>query len=526
MTAKTLLVGLLLACSIQAKTQKLHVFYNVFRDSVYYTQNGKSVTAPNLRKGDDIVLHVDNYNNYLYNVAIEVEKEEIPVASVMTGNPLSMLGGLGGGSPLQFLFKGGDQNLGGFRFPTLSGEDLEVGSGFTQSEAEKKRIEQVAKLEKLELDFSRSKEQLGTLDKDLKTMQEEIEKKVASQRIQAFAIEEIDHIRYNPFLEPSQIKQMTGEYMERIFLEKDPNKIDLNQVLKIADAQTEIPKTILDYRKKADKYATTTATCDLLLKELNQFDFPESNLDEFKSVAEDFLDVAQAKTQGYQENVNMLEAKSQELPVIDAKMLSVLRSTYLELHNNSFSKNYRLTADGEKLNFKIKLSPIDSLQQKGVKTVDLTPVSLNVYGGMRIKASVGLNFGQFFARPQSFFIRDSVLQSSDRDAFVPVMTSFVHFYTPSRKNVTVAGSFGIGFPLGGGENLQSISFFLGPSFMFGKGERIVLNAGVMGGRVERLSQGYEIGDVYISDGNVAPTTSVYDIGYYLGVSFNLTGSDN
>ncbi len=526
MTAKTLLVGLIFTCSIQAKAQKLHIFYNVFRDSIYYVQNGKSVSTPNIRKGDDVLLHVDNYNNYLYNVAIEVEKEEIPVASVMSGNPLSLLGGLGGGSPLQFLFKGGDQNIGGFRFPTLTGEDLEVGSGFSQSEAEKQRIEKVAKLEKLELEFGRSKEQISTLDKDLKSIQEEIEKKVASQRIQAFAIDEIDHIRYNPFLEPSQIKQMTGEYMERIFLEKDPNKIDLNQVLKIADTQTEISKTMQDYRKKVEKYATTTATCDLLLKEINQFDFPESNLNEFKAVAESFMDVAKNKTQGYQENANMLETKSQELPVIDVKVLSGLRSTYLEMHNNTFSKNYRLTADGEKLNFKIKLSPLDSLQQKGVKTVDLTPVSLNVYGGMRIKASVGLNFGQFFARPQSFFIRDSTLQSSDRDAFVPVMTSFVHFYTPSKKNVTVAGSFGIGFPLGGGENLQSISFFLGPSFMFGKGERIVLNAGLMGGRVERLSQGYEIGDLYVSDGNVAPTTSVYDIGYYLGVSFNLTGSTN
>jgi hypothetical protein len=171
----------------------------------------------------------------------------------------------------------------------------------------------------------------------------------------------------------------------------------------------------------------------------------------------------------------------------------------------------------------LKLSPIDSLERKGIKTIELTPVVVNVFGGMRVRASVGLNFGQFFSRPQTFFIRDSVLQSSNKDAFVPVMTSFVHFYAPSPRAVSIAGTFGVGFPLGGGENLQAISFFLGSSLLFGKGERIVLNAGIMGGKKEQLSQGYKIGDAYGLESIEAPTTSVYALGYYLGVSFNLAG---
>ena len=175
---------------------------------------------------------------------------------------------------------------------------------------------------------------------------------------------------------------------------------------------------------------------------------------------------------------------------------------------------------------KLKLSPIDSLQRQGLKTIELAPVAVSVFGGMRVRASVGLNFSQFFSRPQTFFVRDTTLQSSSKDAFVPVLTSFVHFYAPSRKSVSVAGSFGVGFPLGGGENLQSISFFLGPSLLFGKSERIVLNAGLMGGKSEKLSQGYEVGDTYISDSNLAPTISVYELGYFIGVSFNLSGAGN
>ncbi len=113
--------------------------------------------------------------------------------------------------------------------------------------------------------------------------------------------------------------------------------------------------------------------------------------------------------------------------MLDPKTLSELRTTYIELNNNSFSKTYRHTADGENLQMKLKLTPIDSLQHQGVKTLSLTPVSVNVYGGMRVRASVGLNFGQYFNRPQSYFVRDSVLQSGNMDAFVPIMTSFVHF---------------------------------------------------------------------------------------------------
>jgi hypothetical protein len=235
--------------------QDLHVYYNVFRDSVYYVQNGKTTDKPTIRKGNTVQLHVENYNNYLYEVSVAIEKEEIPVASTQTAGLLGQIGG-GGAMPFSFLFKGGDQMLGKF-FSPLSGDDLEEGSGFTKTAAEKERLEKVAQLKKMEADFSTAKEKLFALESALKTMQEQVQQKLAAQRIQAFAVEEIDHIRYNAHLEPSQIKRMSGEYMERIFAEKDPNKIDLNQVLKIADAQTELPKSILEYRKKADQYATS-----------------------------------------------------------------------------------------------------------------------------------------------------------------------------------------------------------------------------------------------------------------------------
>lgn len=527
MFGKHLLPIALIVVSRSLAAQDLHVHYNVFRDSVTYIQNGKPTNKPSVKKGSEVVLHVDNYNNYLYNVAVEVENTEISVAT--SSNPSNILSQIGGGAamPLNFLFKGGDQMMGAFKFfPSLSGSDLNEGSGFAKSEEERAKQARVAQLRKLEADFGRTKDQLFAIDNELKSMQEEVQKKLNSQRLQTFAVGEIDQLRYNPHLEPEQIKKVTAEYMERIFMEKDPNKINLDKVLQIADMQTELPKTVQGFRKNADRYASNAVACELLMNEFRKFDFPESNLDEFRSSGEAFVVAAKNKTLSHQENAAMLEEKIESIPTLDPKALSELRNTYLELHTNKFSKTYRHSATGETLKMKLKLTPIDSLQRQGMKTIELAPVAVSVYGGMRVRASVGLNFGQFFARPQSYFVRDSVLRSGNRDAFVPVMTSFVHFYAPSRRAVSVAGSFGVGFPLGGGENLQSISFFLGPSLLFGKSERIVLNTGIMGGRVERLSQGYQVGDRYFSDANQAPTASVYELGVYVGVSFNLTAGSN
>jgi len=526
MPNKTFLALLAFFVASALSAQDLHIYYDVFKDSVHYVQKGKTTHKPTARKGSTVLLHVENYNNYLYDVSVEVEKEEIQVASSNAANIMSNIGG-SSSMPLNFLFKGADQMMGAFKFfPSLTGSDLSEGSGFVKTEEERARQERVAQLKRLEAEFGTAKDQLFALESELKTLQDQVQKKLVAHRIQAFAVDEVNHIRYNSHLEPKQIKRMSAEYMERIFQEKDPNKIDLDQVLKIADAQTELPKAIHEYTRKAEKYATTAVTCDLLMTEFRKFDFPQSNLDEFRTAAESFVEVAKNKTLSHQENSTMLEEKIPDIQTLDPKILSELRTTYLELSNNNFSKTYRHTATGENLNMKLKLSPIDSLQRQGLKTIELAPVAVSVFGGMRVRASVGLNFSQFFSRPQTFFVRDTTLQSSSKDAFVPVLTSFVHFYAPSRKSVSVAGSFGVGFPLGGGENLQSISFFLGPSLLFGKSERIVLNAGLMGGKSEKLSQGYEIGDQYISDSNLAPTISVYELGYFIGVSFNLSGAGN
>jgi hypothetical protein len=529
MKRKTLVLFLAATCHFVVVTaQDVHVYYDAFHDSLYYIQNGKSIEAPAVRDGKKIILHVENYNNYLYDVSVEVENTEVQIAGT---NPEGGLNGLlptGGGvkSPLDFLFKGGgDQMLGAFKmFPGLSGKDLKEGSGFGTSPEEMARKEQVAQLKKLESEFELIRDRVFALDEELKDMETQAQAKLVSNRLQTFAAAEIAKLRYNPYLEPKQIKQLSGEYMKRIFQEDDPNRIDLSQVLKIADAQNEIPRYIAEYSRKVDSYAQETTNSVAVAQEFRKFSFPNSNLDAISKKAGDFAIAASTKMATYKDNAQMLKDKMAEVQTLDPQALVTLRTTYMELSNNKFSKTYTHTATGDKMKLKLKLTPLDSLERRGMKEI-VTPIEVGVYGGLRVKASVGLSFGQFFNRPKQFFVRDSILQSSNKDAFSPILTSFVHFYAPSNRPVSLAGSFGVGFPISGGENLQSVSFFLGPSLVFGKNERIVLSTGVMGGKADRLSQGYKLGDQFYSDSNDAPTTSVYELGYFLGISFNLSGAN-
>lgn len=61
---RLIFTGLAVLASFALSAQDLHVYYDAFTDSVYYTQNGKPVDRPAVRKGANVVLHVNNYNNY------------------------------------------------------------------------------------------------------------------------------------------------------------------------------------------------------------------------------------------------------------------------------------------------------------------------------------------------------------------------------------------------------------------------------------------------------------------------------
>ena len=168
-------------CFIILTAQDVHIYYDAFRDSMYYLQNGKPTSTPSVRDGKNVVLHLENYNNYLVDVTLEVEDTEIKIANSTPEGGLSGLLPMGGGSknPLDLLFKGsGDKMLGAFRmFPGLSGKDLKEGSGWGASPEETARKEQIAQLKKAEAEFEQVRDQVFELDAQLVEMEDKAQAK-------------------------------------------------------------------------------------------------------------------------------------------------------------------------------------------------------------------------------------------------------------------------------------------------------------------------------------------------------------
>jgi hypothetical protein len=511
----TLLILVSASCQVVV-AQDLHIYYNAFTDSTYYLQNGVSLNQPAVRKGGNVILHVENYNNYLFNVKV---KSENGSSNVANGNPID-LNGLkagGGGSPLGFLFGGGSP-LGGMTdlFNISNGP----GSGFAGNDRDLSSNAVATTMSAFNLAVKRADARAEKIE----VVQEKVQQMLEAQQIQAFAAQEIKRLRFNPSLSPQQIKQFTQEYISRIFGKVDPKQIDLPTVIERSNAQAGFSALTSEYEANVSKYGEEVTQMNRMLL---QFDLLEdSQSEKLMSLKEEANQVVAAATDNlssYQENVQSLETKVASIQSLDTQALTDLRMDYLVTMENDFSKTFRYPVSSDELNLQLTFTPIDSVDIPNLTSRTVPPIAVKVFGGMQINASVGLSFGQFFDRPETFYVRDSTIRSSEQDAFSPILTSFVHFYPQSRKETSVGGSFGVGIPLGGssGGSLDAITFFLGPSLILGRQQRFVLSAGLIGGKVDQLANGYQVGDHFDFQPDILQTEAVYKLGYAVGLSFNL-----
>ncbi|MEZ4941335.1 MAG: hypothetical protein R3D58_10715 [Saprospiraceae bacterium] len=520
MTRLKLMLPFLLAGTMLT-AQDLHIYYDAFTDSVFYMQDGRVVDQPRARKGSNVMLHVQNYNNYLYNIAIDTKEQEVKVGQA---NPFNLGGLLAGGTPTDLFFGAGEEP-GKFTPPTI-GIPMTSGAGATAEELQRKELRE--EMSQLQQKFNEAFLEQKQLYTKIERIQNNLQLEVEGQQVQAFVASELQNLRYNPNLEPRQIKKLSQEYMVRIFGEEDPNALDLTKVLEKTDAAGQVKKLQKEYDTNVKLYSETVGIMEVTGVSINNPKFEDpglklENFGEFKSTANQYTAVAVANLETFRENLKEMNTKLTNVKSLDVQTLANLRTTYLTVMENDFSKTYRQTVTSDNLEMTLKFTPIDSIKIKGVATKQLAPITLSVYGGLRINASLGVGFGQFFDRALDFYVRDSVIGSSEKDAFNPYLTSFVHFYRQSRGDVSLGGSFGVGIPLGGENGLDNVAFFLGPSLVLGRGQRIVLSAGLLGGKVNKLTGGYQVGDAFARDSSEIPTESRYELGYFVGLSFNLVG---
>lgn len=504
-----------------AISQDLHVYYNAFTDSLYYKVNGKTIVHPLIRKGSDVVVHIENFNNYLYRANIRTATG--PGALPASGGGFNLGNVLhGGGFNLSNLVLG-DGESSGFGLPKLLFN--EDGFGFADDSEAAGHQMLKEELTKLESSFNLTKAFLTALDAEMGDLNHNIRSTLETQQIQSFAADEIRRLRFNPRLEPRQIKQLSQEYMDHIFGEKNPEKLTLSKVIQKADANGEVTRMKQDYMNKLGSYSSRVDALKLTRELLQdpKYNVLDANLDQFRVAAQSYISIADNNLKTYSLNSASLDTVLSNVRNLDINALIQLRTDYLVMSKNDFTQVSRHKVQGDDLNLYITLTPVDSVNVPEAATRRLDPISLKVYGGLQIKGALGLSFGGFFKQPQEYSVRDSIIRSSSRDAFTPFLTSYVNFYRQGRGAASFGGAFGIGLPIGGQNGLEAITFFLGPSLVLGRNQGVVLNAGLLGGKAETLSGGYAVGDRFDADPGLLKTKSIYRLGYFFGIAFNLLG---
>ena len=215
-----------------------------------------------------------------------------------------------------------------------------------------------------------------------------------------------------------------------------------------------------------------------------------------------------------QVNVPELDDPSKEL-----EELLLLRRTYEELQNDVFTYKFTpIQAQDKDVEIKLLITKKD---EEGEIVKELKQV-VPIYGTWKIVGGIGFSFGRLFNETYSYSLVRDTITSAELDAFTPMITSFVHVYRENNKNLNLGGSFGLGFPIQANDGIQSLSFFLGPTLILGKRQKFLISGGIMGAKVDRLGNGLEVGDQYLSDSNTLPLVGSYELGYFISVSYDLT----
>ena len=505
---KRFLTALLLTGSMaNVYSQDLHVFYDVFADTIYYQQDGKALSQATVKKGQQVILHVMNYNDYIYDLELETETQDYQL-------PAS--GGLpfGAGSNPQMLaqLRSLTGGIGGAGFGLDSTRIADQGLGMVDQSAVSNATRALARR------FAGHLESMQDIEEEIQELTSYLDEELKNQELQRIALSEVKKLRQHPGLSPKKIKKLSMGYLESSLGLQKKEALDIGEVTKRTNLPENLEATAEDYEAEVGRLQLElqklTASKNVLL-EASDLPGPDRAA---LSVA---YESAALRASNYESQANTIREQLAALESLQLQELVDLSYLYEEMEEHRFEKKFVLKPNSDLTTLRIKLTPVDSARLQGVRPQTLNPVSLTTHGGLKVNASVGVSFVRFFDRPQSYYVRDSMIIADDEDAFSPIISSFFHFYPQSRRQVSVGGTFGLGIGVGG-ENAGLQTYFFGPSLILGKEQRIVFTTGLAGGKVERLAQGYTVGDAY--DATVIPTKSVYELGYFVGVSFNLIGN--
>lgn len=191
--------------------------------------------------------------------------------------------------------------------------------------------------------------------------------------------------------------------------------------------------------------------------------------------------------------------------------------SYDKIMHADFDREFSLNGDLD-----VTTLTMDFVRNMGNDSLESLPViksrkiEIPTMGGLRINSSAGITFLRFANGHYTYDNVDGVIDQTSADAFIPSLTTMFHFYRQTPRSIGLGGNFGFGVPI---EGDKEFIYMLGGSAIIGKSQRVIVNFGAFGGKVERLS-GVKVGDV-IAAGSIVPTKKIFELGGYVGLTLNI-----
>lgn len=486
----------------------LTIEYNLFEDIVTYKKNNQIVLKPTIGKNENIYIKVIEFNPYINKAIVKVnqvnynQSSSTFTADTYQGSESGVSGFAGIGSLL------GGLSLGADTFSDY--EDIPGSRGIAAQD-----------IMKVKSEFKSLSKQLKDVESRLNSSTEKLQLFQKSENSKEIVLNDISDLKNNPNIRPSRVKEMIEEEIRYSFAKRKGEKISLDDVIDEGKKKNDLEKTIKEFKVASKDYKSITTqwlAYSMGLKLINS-DLQDDQLSYIYTTTDSIVSALNKNTAEMQ-NIDLEAPLTNYDPSENRKTMSTLRKVYEELQSNNFTHTFTpIQAEGDEV-----VIEIDFLQKNALNEFEQTKTlkqRIAVSGGWNISGGMGLAFGKFNNPTHKYSVVNNTIIQDENDQFIPVVVSFAHFYRRTLSSINIGGSFGVGLPIFGGNSVQSASYFLGPTLIIGEKQRILITGGVMGAKVSRLSGGFQHGDSFDSFSDILPMTEKYEMGYFLGVSYNV-----
>jgi hypothetical protein len=511
-------VAFLCATLSNITAQPLTILVDASSGNISYYHGNTQIANPKVKKGEAIVLKVQNYNNYLYTAEIIERNEDLKPGEAIS--PLNKAPGFGFGELLKSFSYTPPSNA-SVGLTQVSFHETETLDNQHVAVTEPETSPNSMSMQLKKTGWKQLKE-LIAIENEMHQIEQKKDQLLQRKKIRTFSVAEVGKLKHNPHLPATRIKQHATAMLGQALNLQPDQLADLNEVFKQNDDLGQMNALKLEHQSQLKEYhfgVSQLQSIDTQLKALSENDVEAALFHNAFSVQLTNSSQVENKAVQLSEEIDSLSAELSETNLEDILQIWY---QYEAITSNDFSTTYRTVAKHDITAFDITFVRKASVTDAEVpEKVQLAPVQLQSHGGVKINTSLGMNLGAYAQDQFSYFVEEGVIKAQTEDRITPFVASYLHFYSQGKGSISFGGSLGLGLPLGSELGLSSAHLFVGPSLFFGNAERFVVNFGIMGGKSKQLARGLKINDLFAETTDDLPLHDKYSLGYVVGLSFNL-----